>query len=74
MNATYRAIIEPDQKGFHGFVPALKGCHTWGRTVVETRKKLNEAVELYISVLVEDGEKIPRDTSIFETVQVGALK
>ncbi len=76
MHVTYRVIIEPDQKGFHGYVPALKGCHTWGRTISDTRKKMQEAMELYISVLLEDGEKIPQDQGIevFETVQVGAPK
>ncbi len=55
MNVTYRAIIEPDEKGFHGYVPALKGCHTWGRSLAGTRKNLQEAIQLYLSVLVEDG-------------------
>ncbi len=76
MNVTYRAVIEPDQKGFHGYVPALKGCHTWGRTLTETRKKLQEAIQLYVSVLIDDGEDIPRDESIevFETVEIVAGK
>lgn len=59
MNVTYRAVIEPDQKGFHGYVPALKGCHTWGRSLAETRKKLQEAIQLYVSVLIDDGEDVP---------------
>lgn len=59
---TFRTIIEPDEKGaFHGFSPSLPGCHTWGKSIEETKKKLNEAIELYISSLVEDGEKIPQE-------------
>lgn len=34
---TYRTIIEPDEKGYHGFVPLLKGVHTVGKTVEETK-------------------------------------
>ncbi|MSR85742.1 type II toxin-antitoxin system HicB family antitoxin [Candidatus Uhrbacteria bacterium] len=50
MNATYRIIIEPDKKGFHGYVPALKGCHTWGKTIMETKRHLQEAMSLYIKI------------------------
>ncbi|MEX0918814.1 MAG: type II toxin-antitoxin system HicB family antitoxin [Candidatus Paceibacterota bacterium] len=46
-NYTYRIIIEPDGKYFHGYVPALIGCHTYGRTLTETKKNLNQAISLY---------------------------
>ena len=59
---TFRTIIEPDEKGtFHGFSPSLSGCHTWGNSIEETKQKLNEAIELYISSLIEDKEKIPQE-------------
>ena len=48
---TYRTIIEPDGKFFHGYVPALNGCHTYGKTITETKKFLKEAIELYIACL-----------------------
>lgn len=72
MNATYRTIIEPDAKGFHGYVPVLRGCHTWGKTVAETQKNLQEAVELYLESLSAQGKAIPRDNSFesFTTVQL----
>lgn len=72
MNATFRVIIEPDEKGFHGFVPALSGCHTWGKTIPETQKHLQEAIELYVEHLVESGLKVPVDLSVdgFQTVEV----
>ena len=41
---TYRTIIEPDDKGYHGFVPLLKGVHTSGKTIEETKKNLDEAI------------------------------
>lgn len=67
---TYRVIIEKDGKSFHGFVPALKGCHTCGKTIEETRKRLREALELYLECLVERKEKVPEEKGIesFETV------
>ena len=36
----FRTIIEPDEKGYHGFVPLLKGVHTIGKTIEETKKNL----------------------------------
>lgn len=72
MNLTYRVIIEPDKRGYHGYVPALRGCHTWGRTIDETKKHLREAMEVFLESLKAHGEKIPRDASFetFETVQL----
>ena len=41
-------VIEPDEGGFHVFVPALPGCHSFGETVEEARKNI---VELLIFML-----------------------
>ncbi len=51
---TYRTIIEPDDKLFHGYVPALPGCHTFGKTITETKKYLKEAIELYVESLMQE--------------------
>ena len=67
---TYRVIIEPDGKQFHGYVPALPGCHTFGTNLEETRKNLRDAIGLYLESLQSLGEKAPEDRSFetFETV------
>ncbi|HEY4510509.1 MAG TPA: type II toxin-antitoxin system HicB family antitoxin [Candidatus Paceibacterota bacterium] len=62
---TYRIIIEPDENNtFHGYVPALSGCHTWGRTLEETRRNIRDAIDAYLRSLKADGEKIPEDRGI----------
>lgn len=61
MNVTYCVIIEPDTKGFHGYVPALKGCHTWGKTVEETKKHLQEVIALFVESLREQRVAVPLD-------------
>ncbi|MBI4099092.1 type II toxin-antitoxin system HicB family antitoxin [Candidatus Parcubacteria bacterium] len=74
---TYRIIIEPDERGtFHGYVPALPGCHTWGTNLEETRRNVRDAIEAYLRSLQADGEKIPKDTGVemVETVSVKAGK
>ncbi|HBA46160.1 hypothetical protein A2W67_00330 [Candidatus Nomurabacteria bacterium RIFCSPLOWO2_02_40_28] len=67
---TYRTIIEPDGKFFHGYVPALSGCHTFGKTIAETKRHLKDAIEVYIESLIQEKKIIPSDASFesFETV------
>lgn len=64
MTRTYRTIIVKDGGGYHGWVPALPGCHTLGKTVEETQKNLKEAIEGLL--LVREARKwpIPEDTLI----------
>jgi predicted RNase H-like HicB family nuclease len=50
---TYKTIIEPDEDGYHGFVPLLKGVHTWGKTVEETKKNLEEAIQVHLEGLLK---------------------
>lgn len=76
-NYTFRIIIEPDEKGtFHGYVPSLPGCHTWGETIEETRKNIRDAVKAYLYSLIEDGEAVPQEKGLeaFETVSLGPQK
>lgn len=71
---TFRTIIEPDEKGtYHGWVPALKGCHTFGNSIEETRKNLKEAIELYLESLEADGEPIPQEQGL-EYIETVTLK
>lgn len=72
-NYTYRIIIEPDGKYFHAYVPALSGCHTFGKTLAEAKKHAREAIEAYIGSLIKHGEIVPQDNSFesFETIEIG---
>ena len=59
---TFRTIIEPDENNtFHGFAPALSGCHTWGKTIQETKDNLQNAIHVYIASLADDGKEIPQE-------------
>lgn len=55
----FTVVIEPDESGFHAYVPALPGCHTFGETIDEARKNIVEAMGLHIQCMLEDGESIP---------------
>ena len=59
MTYDFTIVIEPDEGGFHAFVPALPGCHSFGESVDEVRMRIAEAVELHVECMIEDGEDIP---------------
>jgi predicted RNase H-like HicB family nuclease len=62
---TYRIMIEADEDAtYHGYVPALTGCHTWGKTIQETRSRLQDAMKAYIQSLIDDGEPVPEEHGI----------
>ncbi len=74
---TFRAIIEPDENNtFHGYVPLLRGCHTWGETLEETKKNIKEATECYVASLIDDGESVPQENGVefFTTVSEKDIK
>ncbi|HTK25424.1 MAG TPA: type II toxin-antitoxin system HicB family antitoxin [Pyrinomonadaceae bacterium] len=59
MNYDFTIVIEPDENGYHAFVPALQGCHSFGSTVDEAKENIVEAIELHVECMIEDGETIP---------------
>ncbi len=65
---SFRTIIEKDGKHYRGYVPALLGCHTFGKTIEETKKNLKEAIEGYVESCVKNGDKVPEDTG-FQSIE-----
>ena len=59
MNYDFTVVIEPDDVGYHAFVPALPGCHSHGATLDEAQKNIAEAAELHIEAMIADGDEIP---------------
>lgn len=61
---TYRVTYERDESGWWvASVRGLRGCHTQGRTVDEARRRIVEAMELFIdnarSANIVDDVKLP---------------
>ncbi|MBI2128788.1 type II toxin-antitoxin system HicB family antitoxin [Candidatus Woesearchaeota archaeon] len=47
----FTVVIEKDEDGYYvGSVPALRGCHTQGKTLDELLKNIREAIELCLQV------------------------
>lgn len=57
----YSVVIEPDENGYHAYVPALTGCHSFGQTIDEAKVNITEAIQLHIESMKEDGEEIPEE-------------
>lgn len=57
----FTVVIEPDEKGYHAFVPALPGCHSFGDTVEEAQTNILEAIEVHVESMIEDGEPVPME-------------
>ena len=60
----FRVVLEEDEqedggRAYHGYCPALPGCHTWGHTQDEALARIQEAVSLYVEDLIESGKSVP---------------
>jgi predicted RNase H-like HicB family nuclease len=65
MNYQFTVVIEPDEQGYHAYVPALPGCHSFGDTLDEARANITEAIGLHIESMHADGEPIPAEQEPF---------
>jgi predicted RNase H-like HicB family nuclease len=55
--------IEIDEDGVYiADVPALPGCHSFGDTLEEAERNIQEAITGYIEMLQKNGKPIPIDT------------
>ncbi|NOX36797.1 MAG: type II toxin-antitoxin system HicB family antitoxin [Calditrichaeota bacterium] len=52
-------IIEADGEGYHGYTPALKGVHVYGKTKAEAEALMADALTAYIDSIIKHGESIP---------------
>ena len=65
MHYDFTVIFEPDEGGFHAFVPVLPGCHSFGETLDEAQANIAEALELHVGSMIEDGDDVPAENSPF---------
>jgi predicted RNase H-like HicB family nuclease len=46
---SYKVVIERDETGsWLARVPSVPGCHTYGRTLEQARRRIREALELWV--------------------------
>jgi predicted RNase H-like HicB family nuclease len=54
----YRVVVskDPESNTYMASVPALRGCHTWGKTKEAAFKNAAEAIEAYLEFLLRTGK------------------
>ena len=60
----YLVIFEKSSNGYGAYAPDLPGCIATGRTLEKTRARMQEAVELHLKSMREDGDPIPKPTHV----------
>jgi predicted RNase H-like HicB family nuclease len=72
----YRVVFEPDEGGgWHAYIPKVRGCRTWGRSLQAARRYIREALATCVDVLGDDAERIAREAQLEEAVKLrGAAK
>jgi len=68
----YAIVIEKAENNYSAYVPDLPGCITTGKSLEETRRLMQEAIEFHIEGLRLHGDPVPRPTSICEYIAIGA--
>ena len=70
---SYTVNLTPEEGVYLVSVPALPNVHTYGHTVAEALLNAQEAIELYLSVLRDEGTPFPNDIPVTSaTVEVAA--
>jgi predicted RNase H-like HicB family nuclease len=65
-------VVERAGANYSAYAPDLPGCIATGNTVEETRRNMQEAIELHLRGLKEDGLSVPDPTSFAEIVEVAS--
>lgn len=60
----YPAIIERGTDGFSVFFPDLPGCTSGGMTIQDAAQQAEEALDMHLTGLIEDGEPFPEPSDI----------
>jgi len=75
MEREYAVVLEEEEDGWYSvWVPALPGCGSQGSTKEEALRNIQEAIELHIRGLLEDGLPVPPGDRelVVERVRVAA--
>ena len=64
----YNIVLRSEPEGgFTVIVPALPGCITYGKNLIEAKKIAEDAIGGYIGSLKKHNEPVPVDTESFFT-------
>ena len=73
----FTVVLHPDDNGtFVAYVPAISGCHAWGRTPEEAQSELVNVFEMIKEEYIEEGKPLPNDIDLkaSQEVTTGTLR
>ena len=53
----FRVVVEEQNNAYHAYCPNLKGCHSWGDTVEEAMRYIEEALQFYVDNMEGEDEE-----------------
>jgi predicted RNase H-like HicB family nuclease len=65
----YAIVIEKADGNYSAYVPDLPGCVATGASLEETEREIRDAIRFHIDGLKEDGQPVPKPTSIADYVE-----
>ena len=68
----YLMVIEPTETGYSAYSPDLPGCVSTGATRAEVARNMQEAIELHLEGMREEGYPLPEPSSSSAYVEVTA--
>ena len=68
----YLMVIEPTETGFSAYSPDLPGCVSTGAIREEVEQNMQEAIELHLEGLREEGYPVPEPSTSSAYVEVTA--
>lgn len=61
----YTVVIRPDDNNtFVAHVPAIEGCHAWGKTSEAARKELDNVFAMILEKYQEMGRSLPQNVEL----------
>jgi len=69
---TYTVIYEKTSTGYSAYVPDLPGCVAAASTLTEVKALMEEAIEMHLEAMREDGDPIPEPTTLAGTIAIPA--
>ena len=70
-NYRFTVLLEQDEDGVYiARVPSLKGCHTYGETLPEVQKRIQEVIQLCLEVQAEAQQELELDGTFVGAYQL----
>jgi predicted RNase H-like HicB family nuclease len=61
----YTIVLRPDDNDTYvAYIPAISGCHAWGKTPEEAKAELSNVFEMIQEEYLEAGKTLPQDVEL----------